>query len=185
MALTSRLLNSGYLKGTRNKVLAEIKHWTEDDDMSPVFWLNSLAGTGKSTIVQTISERMFADDRLGALFFCSRGFEDCSNLQLIFPTLAFQLVQKYPAFQSSLTPLLQSNLDVIHELLQDQMQKFLVDLLHFADILAVIVIDALDKCKDGHSESAILLMLGQLVSKIPKVKFPITSQPGVHITTGF
>ena len=29
----------------------------------PVYWLNGLAGTGKSTIAQTIAERMFADGR--------------------------------------------------------------------------------------------------------------------------
>jgi Cdc6-like AAA superfamily ATPase len=121
--------------------------WTEDFDKSPVFWLNGLAGTGKSTIAQTIAERVFADGRLGASFFCSRGFEDRSNLQLIFPTLAFQLAQKYPAFRSSLVPLLQSNPDVVHESLQDQMQKFLVEPLRSADISTVIVIDALDECR--------------------------------------
>jgi len=166
-------------------VLAEIDRWTEDFDMSPVFWLNGLAGTGKSTIAQTVSERVFADGRLGASFFCSRGFEDRSDLRLIFPTLAFQLAQKYPAFRSSLIPLLQSNPDIAHESLQDQMQKFLVDPLRSADVSAVIVIDALDECRDEHSESAILLVLGLLISKIPKVKFFVTSRPEMHITTGF
>ena len=166
-------------------MLAGIEHWDQDLDAPPVSWLNGLAGTGKSTIAQTVSERLFADGRLGASFFCSRGFEDRSNLQLIFPTLAFQLAQKYPAFRSSLIPLLQSNPDVVHESLQDQMQKFLVDPLCSADISTVIVIDALDECKDEHSESAILFVLGRLVPEIPKVKFFITSRPEMHIATGF
>ena len=42
---------SGCLKGTRESVLNEIEHWTRDLDMSPVFWLNGLAGTGKSAIM--------------------------------------------------------------------------------------------------------------------------------------
>ena len=166
-------------------MLAGIETWTEDFDMSPVFWLNGLAGTGKSTIAQTVSERMFADGRLGASFFCSRGFEDRSDLQLIFPTLAFQLAQKYPDFRYSLIPLLQSNPDVVHESLQDQMEKFLVDPLRSAGISTVIVIDALDECKDEDPESAILLVLGQLVSRIPQVKFFITSRPETHIMSGF
>ena len=49
----------------------------------------------------------------------------------------------------------------------------------------MIVIDALDECRDEDPESAILLVLGQLVSKIPGVKFFITSRPETHITTGF
>ena len=108
-------------------MLNEIEHWTEDLEKSPIFWLSGLAGTGKSTIAQTLAERVFASGRLGASFFCSRGFEDRSNLQFIFPTLAFQLAQKYPGFRSSLIPLLRSNPDVVHESLQNQMQKFLVD----------------------------------------------------------
>ena len=173
------------LKGTREDVLAEIERWTEDSSMSPVFWLNGLAGTGKSTIAQTTAERMFADGRLGASFFCSRAVEDRSNLQLIFPTLAFQLAQQYQDFRSSFIRLLQSNPDVVHESLQDQMRSLLVNPLRSAGISTVIVIDALDECRDGDPESAVLLVLGQLVSEIAGVKFFITSRPETHIASGF
>ena len=118
----------------------EIESWAKDPDAFPVFWLNGLAGTGKSTIAQTIAERMFADGCLGASFFCSRGFEDRSNLKLIFPTLAFQLAQQYPKFRSSIIRFLRSNPDIAHESLQDQMQKLLVDPLQSVDISTVIVI---------------------------------------------
>ena len=166
-------------------MLNEVELWSEGFEQSPIFWLNGLAGTGKSTIAQTISERMFADGCLGASFFCSRGFEDRSDLHFIFPTLAFQLAHKYPVFRSSLIPLLRSNPDVLHESLQEQMQKLLVGPLQSAGIQTVIVIDALDECKDEDPESAILLVLGQSVSKIPGVKFFITSRPEVHIVSGF
>jgi len=175
----------GCLKGTRESILDEIERWTEDFDKSPVFWLNGLAGTGKSAIAQTIAERVFADGRLGASFFCSRGVEDRSNLQLIFPTLAFQLAQKYPAFRSSLIPLLQSDPDAVHESLRDQMQRLLIKPLRSADISTVIVIDALDECRDEEPESAILLVLGQSAPNLPQVKFFITSRPERHIMTGF
>ena len=176
---------NGCLKRTRENVLNEIEKWTEDLEMSPVFWLNGLAGTGKSTIAQTVAERLFADGRLGASFFCSRGVEDRSDLQLIFPTLAFQLAQMYPDFRTSLIPLLQSNPDIVHESLQDQMQRLLIQPLLSADISTVIVIDALDECKDEDPESAILLVLGKLVSEIPRVKFFVTSRPETHISSGF
>jgi len=176
---------SGCLNGTRESVLSEIEKWTEDFDKSPVFWLNGLAGTGKSTIAQTIAERVFTDGHLGASFFCSRGIEDRSNLQLIFPTLAFQLARRYPGFRSSFIPLLQSDPDVVHESLQDQMQKLLVEPLRSADVSTVIMIDALDECRDEDPESAILLVLGESVRDIPRVKFFITSRPETHIMTGF
>jgi len=166
-------------------ILTEIESWAKDPEGPPVFWLNGLAGTGKSAIAQTIAERMFGQGLLGASFFCSRGVEDRSNLRLIFPTLAFQLAQKYTSFRSSLIPLLQSNPDIIHESLHEQMQKFLINPLQSADISTVIVIDALDECRDENPESAILLVLGQSVSEIPGVKFFITSRPETHIMTGF
>jgi len=166
-------------------VLNEIERWTEDFGMSPVFWLNGLAGTGKTTIAQTIAERVFTDGRLGASFFCSRDSEDRSNLKLIFPTLALQLALKYPDFRSALIPLLQSNPRIVRGSLWDQMQHLLVEPLQSADVLTVIVVDALDECKDEDPESAILLVLGRWVSEIPGVKFLITSRPETHITNGF
>jgi len=71
--------------------------------------LNGLAGTGKTTIAQTIAERVFANGQLGASFFCSRDFEDRSNLHFILPTLAVQLARKYAEFRSIFVPLAQSD----------------------------------------------------------------------------
>ena len=114
----------------------------------PVFWLNGLAGTGKSTIAQTASERIFANGQLGASFFCSRDFEDRSDLHFIFPTLAFQLAQKFPKFRSDLVSLLQSDPGIVHESLYRQMEKLIVEPLELADVSTTIVVDALDECKD-------------------------------------
>jgi len=138
----------GCLKGTRRTVLDEIELWARDFNKSPVYWLNGLAGTGKSTIAQTIAERMFAEGRLGASFFCSRDFEDRSNLHFIFPTIAVQLARKYTEFRSILVPLVQSDPDIAHESLYNQMEKLIVRPLQKSSISTLIVIDALDECKD-------------------------------------
>ena len=175
----------GCLRGTRETVLNEIDLWAKDPDKSPVFWLNGLAGTGKSTIAQTVSEWTFADGLLGASFFCSRDYVDRSDLDFIFPTLAFQLAHKYPTFRSVLVPLLQSNPDVIHGSLHNQMEKLIVEPLRSAGVSTVIVIDALDECKDEEPSSAILSVLGRFAEQIPGVKFFITSRPELQIKTGF
>ena len=166
-------------------MLDEIESWVKDSDKSPVFWLNGLAGTGKSTIAQTIAERVFAQDCLGASFFCSRDFEDRSDLHFIFPTLAFQLAHKYPGFRSHFVSLLKSNPDIVHESLYSQMQQLIAEPLQITDISTVIVIDALDECKDDEPSSAILSVLGRLVEQIPRVKFFITGRPEPRIETGF
>src|SRR5579872_2904686 len=104
-----RGIRTGCLKGTRETVLDEIENWARDFEKSPAYWLNGLAGTGKTTIAQTIAERLFAGGQLGASFFCSRDFEDRSSLQSIFPTLAVQLARKYQKFRSVFVQLVESN----------------------------------------------------------------------------
>ena len=175
----------GCLKGTRKDVLDEIESWSKDSSMSPIHWLNGLAGTGKSTIAQTISERLFADGRLGASFFCSRDFEDRRDLHYIFPTLAFQLAHRYLEFRSILVPLLRSNPDVGHESLFNQMRMLIVEPLSSSGVSTAIVIDALDECADEDPQSAILSVMGRLVEGIPKVKFLITGRPEPRIQSGF
>ena len=156
-----------------------------DFDRPPVYWLNGLAGTGKSAIAQTIAERMSEEGRLGASFFCSRDFEDRSNIHIIFPTLAVQLAWKYPEFRSIFVTLAQSDRKIAYESLYDQMKKLIVQPLIESGISTVIVIDALDECKDEEPASAILSVLGQFVSQIPKVKIFITGRPEPRIREGF
>jgi hypothetical protein len=165
--------------------LDAIESWSTDSNMSPVYWLNGLAGTGKSTIAQTIAERIFSDGRLGASFFCSRDFKDRRDLRYIFPTLAFQLAHKYPEFRSILVPLLQSNPDIAHESLYNQMEMLIVGPLASSDISTVIVIDALDECVDEDPQSAILSVMGRLVEGVPNAKFLITGRPEPRIQSGF
>ena len=166
-------------------VLDEIERWTEDSEKSPVFWLNGLAGTGKTTIAQTVAERVFAEGRLGASFFCSRDFEDRSDLRFIFPTIAFQLAYKYPEYRSHFVSLLRTNPDVVYESLYNQMQKLIAEPLRKAGVSTVIVIDALDECKDDEPSSAILSVLGRFVGQINNSKFFITGRPEKRIETGF
>jgi hypothetical protein len=147
--------------------------------------LNGLAGTGKTTVAQTVAERLFADGTLGASFFCSRDFEDRSNLQLIFPTLAVQLARNYTEFRSAFVPLARSDPGIGHEPLFNQMSKLIAGPLQKSGTSTVIVIDALDECKDEESASAILSLLGRLVADVPKVKFFLTGRPEPRIRTGF
>ena len=176
---------NGCLKGTRTAILDGIELWTRDLDKPPVYWLNGLAGTGKSTIAQTIAERTFADGRLGASFFCSRDFEDRSNLQSIFPTLAVQLARRYTQFRSTFIRLVQSDPEIVHESLYNQMKNLIVQPLVESSISTVIVIDALDECKDEEPASAILSVLGRFVADVPMVKFFITGRPESRIQDGF
>ena len=173
------------MKGTRRDVLSQLESWLNDEKDKHVFWLNGLAGTGKSTIAQTFAEMSFTDGKLGASFFCSRDFDDRSNLRKIFPTLAFQLAHRYPPFRGKLLPVLTASPDVGRETLCSQMEKLIVGPLKTIHTQTLIIIDALDECKDEEPASAILSILSRYVDQIPHVKFFITGRPEPRIRSGF
>ena len=166
------------MKGTRRDVLLQLEEWLEDKQAPRVFWLNGLVGSGKSAIAQTFAEICFADGTLGASFFCSREFDDRSNGRLILPTLAFQLAHRYPQFREELLKLLRTNPDVGQESLDSQMEKLIVGPFVATQIRTLIVIDALDECKDQGLYSPILVVHSKHVERIPNAKFFITAGPG-------
>jgi hypothetical protein len=73
------------LGGTRESNLEDTMSWAKNPQDQPVFWLNGLAGTGKSTIAQTFSGTATNDGIPGASFFCSRDYLERKVLKDIFP----------------------------------------------------------------------------------------------------
>jgi len=175
----------GCLRGTRADVLLQLECWMKEKQDHRVFWLNGLAGTGKSTIAQTFAETCFVDGKLGASFFCSRDFEDRSNLQAIFPTLAFQLAYRYLPFREELLQVLRVNPGVAQESLCSQMERIIIGPLKASCIRTLIIIDALDECRDEEPASALLSVLSRYVDETPNVKFFITGHPEPRIRSGF
>ena len=187
------MCNAGYqvghhdtcLRGTRESVLDEIMQWAEAPQERHVFWLNGLAGTGKSTIAQTFSEMVAKTGTLGASFFCSRDYLDRQELKNIFPTLAYQLACQYPAFRSHIIRVIKRDPSVAQSSLISQLKNLIVDPLSSTNIPCVIVIDALDECVDDQPASAILSVLGRHVKQLSFVKFFITGRPEPRIRSGF
>jgi hypothetical protein len=59
------------LPNTRIDVLRDIRKWAEGVDERCIFWLNGLAGMGKSTTASTVARNHLEKKRLGASFFFS------------------------------------------------------------------------------------------------------------------
>ena len=185
--------NAGYqaghhdkcLPGTRQSVLRDIMFWTKNPQDQNIFWLNGLAGTGKSTIAQSFSDMVASEGFLGASFFCSRDYLDRKELKNIFPTLAYQLACHYPHFQSHIIRIIKNDPTLAHTSLILQFENLLVNPLSENNISCVIIIDALDECIDDQPASAILSVLGRFAKQLPLVKFFITGRPEPRIRSGF
>ena len=154
--------------------------WTRDLNKSPVYWLNGLARTEKSTIAQTISEKLSAVGQFGVSFFCSRDFEDRSNLKFILPTLGVQLAGTYAKFRSIFVPIVRSDPEITHESLYNQLDRLIVQPLVKSGVSTIIVIDAWTN-RDEENASKTLSVLGQFVAKIPTVKVFLTGRPETRI----
>ena len=173
------------LRGTRESVLDGIMRWAKDPQDRHVFWLNGLAGTGKSTIAQTFSGSAAKIGILGASFFCSRDYLDRRELKNIFPTLAYQLACRYPAFRRHIIRVIKEDPSVASNSLISQLEDLIVGPLSSSKISCVIVVDALDECIDDQPASAILSVLGRHVKQLSSVEFFITGRPEPRIRTGF
>ena len=92
----------GCMEGTRVKLLDELLAWSHEPDGSRIFWLNGMAGTGKTTIAYTVAEQCSTYGVLGASFFCSRSIADCNDPSNIFPAIAYQLGRFYKPYRERL-----------------------------------------------------------------------------------
>ena len=163
----------------------EIDLWMRDFGQPPVYWLNGLAGTGKTAIAHTVVEGMTSNDLNPSYLFCSKKFEGNFDLKCIIPELAQQLLYRCPVFAFIYLSTILSNPGIIYAPPGDQMKKLIVEPLRISGASTIIVIDALDKCDDEGAVSAMLTSLGEFSSMIPNVKFLITSRPRPHIREGF
>ena len=85
------------LKGTRVSVPEKINTWINSDESECVFWLNGMAGIGKTTIARTIVDEMRENKKiLLASFFFSKDDEHARDYLRVFPTLATSLLSSIP-----------------------------------------------------------------------------------------
>ena len=140
------------MEGTREQILADLKEWAVNDAAPKVFWLNGMAGTGKTSIAHSFSERLDKNEILGASFFCSRSASrEVRDASLIIPTIASTLSRLSPVFRSAISKVVEKKPDVdsFHKL-SLQFRLLLVDpiksILDSSLKTYVIVIDALDEC---------------------------------------
>lgn len=168
------------MDGTRVDLLEGLEAWRKDAE-ERVFWLNGMAGTGKSAITRSFCQML--GEELGGSFFCSRGtLRD--DVKRIIPTLAMSLAQRNATYKLALLKVLREDPDAAHKKLELQLENLLEKPLRnaFGDSppTLVLAIDALDECSDDEATGRMLSALVSMSPRIP-IKFFITSRPEQHI----
>ena len=162
-------------------LLEEIVEWFSRTESHQVFWLNGLAGTGKTTVTRTIAELAARQGILGASFFCSRDSSERSDYNLIFPTIAFQLAEGDTRVAVKISDAVIDNLDISSMRPEEQLKTLILQPLRergSAHIPLLIVIDGLDECHDPAAAEKILLSLSRNGAfSLPFLKVLVTSRP--------
>ncbi|KDN47243.1 hypothetical protein RSAG8_03722, partial [Rhizoctonia solani AG-8 WAC10335] len=171
-------------ENTREKVLSDLMAWKSDQDGETVCWMNGMAGTGKTTIVNTLCDILDNNHELGASFFCTRSLPECRNVKLILPTIAYQLARFSIPFQNALSQALVEDPDVHTKVLRLQFERMILKPLQAVTPslpgTVVVVIDALDECEDDDAVEQILDLLFKHASRLP-IRFLVSSRPEHHI----
>ena len=180
------------LPNTRIDLLREIYNWGDGhDEKRFIYWLNGLAGTGKSTIARTVARKYFNQGRLGASFFFSRGGGDVGRADKFVTTVALQLASSVPPLQGAVSDAIRERSDIVNHALSDQWRQLVLRPLSKLRVDShpspyVLVIDALDECEGDNKIQIILKLLTEARSlKTVQLRIFLTSRRETPIRHGF
>ncbi|KAH8750139.1 hypothetical protein F5883DRAFT_225734 [Diaporthe sp. PMI_573] len=184
--------NPTCLPGTRVDLLEQIYTWVDEPTTLAVFWLNGMAGTGKSTISRTVAEFLAKNNKLGASFFFKRGEADRGDASKLLTTLASQLARRLPTLAGHVKDTIDADPTIRTKGLQKQFEKLIFEPLSKIQGKAhnsapvSIVIDALDEC-DREEDIRLVIKLFSRAKDFqsPRLKIFLTSRPELPVRLGF
>ena len=178
----------GCTHGTRVSLLSTLLEWATASDSSHVLWPNGMAGTGKTTVMETFCSLLNEKNLLGASFFCSiKSKTPRRDVHTIFPSIAKTLARNHAHFRESLVKVLATYSDPLGMNLKDQYHKLIVgpaEAVFRKDEIVVIAIDALDECADQEGTEKLLGTILDYKPDIP-LRFFATSRPEWRIREAF
>jgi SpoVK/Ycf46/Vps4 family AAA+-type ATPase len=113
------------LPNNRVDLLSTIYEWAEGDSEEHIFWLNGLAGTGKTTVARSIALMYYTKQRLGASFFFSRGGGDAGRAGKFVTSIAVQLARSVSGVHRHISNAIIQRPEIASQSLRDQW-KYLV-----------------------------------------------------------
>lgn len=180
------------LKGTRVSLRNDIESWLGDNSAPNILWLHGKAGSGKTTVSNTLVAMAQRRKLLTSCFFSQRDDEYRSNTSKVLPALSFRFAEQIDAYRDALLGLIRTGFDGVVTTgtvdIPVQLERLFTNLLATLQSLDafqlpyVIVIDALDELKDTGRQDLIMSLL-ELASAAPWVKIFLTSRDDSAIST--
>lgn len=173
--------HNGCLEGTRTEILSAVDQWTKSPGDTRIYWLNGMAGIGKTAIAESVAWKLKSQNLLGASFFCSRYDEERRDVKRLFSTISYLLAQTYPAFAVGVLKALAKEHDLGYYAIEQQFQRLILEpasqMQHVTQQpVTFVVIDALDELAGDAGKDA-LELLYKYASKLNYVHFFVTGRP--------
>jgi len=167
-----RSTSSVCLEGTRKDQIQAITEWIESDGGKPVFVVLGPAGSGKTSLLNTIAEICKQKGHYGAGFFFS-GIDPSRNTTGRFiNTIAYQVTVAIPQLQPYIARIIETDSTILDRSLESQIDTLLLEPLHllrsdhpkFAVRQHVIIIDALNECGELSDQIRVLTALTKVLA---------------------
>lgn len=173
----------GCLPHTRTTVLGQLHNFTTDDSeaAADVFLLTGLAGTGKTTVAQSLCID-FDRKTPGASFFATRTSAERRDPKNIIQTIVYQLAVQNVTNRTAISEALRNDRDITTRPLTEQVQDLFTNpllTLEGSTSRILIVIDALDECNiiDGVEGGQLIPLIVSGIRKMRgRVRLVITSR---------
>jgi hypothetical protein len=168
-------------------VLKTIHDWVNDPLSTMLFWLNGVAGTGKSAVAHSIAHAYDNERCRGASFFFTRDQQARRETKYLFQTIAFQLGNSHPALKVEIAKALQDQ-TILTSNLQRQLHKLIFEPLSKISLSSppiVVVLDALDEAENEDAVAHVIQLIANPSDRRLPIKFFITSRPETHIRSIF
>lgn len=173
------------LPNTRTKVLARIQSWIRTSSKR-MFWLNGVAGCGKTAVAATIALHQEELHGTAAIFYCTAGNQ--ARCARVVCSLAHWIARSsHNSLEGAILEAISSEPDIVHLPLAEQVQLLLsIPLQGLAPDAppVVLIIDALDEWYDTKKASALVALLIKTTALV-NVKILVTSRDEKHIKHAF
>ncbi|TFK28258.1 hypothetical protein FA15DRAFT_652917 [Coprinopsis marcescibilis] len=158
------------LVGTRVQLQKDFMSWLYGThvsaDWSDRLWMLGAAGSGKSSIAQSIAETCAEEKILAATFFFSFRSQKTNNYARFIPTIAYQIALAIPSTREFIAAAIVKDVAIVDKSLKAQIDALILQPLaqarekHPYELWPhVIIIDGLDECEDEEQQAAILSTL--------------------------
>ncbi|KAJ7255287.1 hypothetical protein C8J57DRAFT_1721846 [Mycena rebaudengoi] len=158
------------LPNTRVELIDEIVRWANDPGERSIFWLRGVAGSGKSTVSNTIAKIFDRLGRLAGSFRFSRDVSQRNEPTYLFGNLAYQFAHFSPQIRHRLLAAIDRHGHMGSFPLVNQFQTYIFEVLQGIDFSGpvVVVIDALDESGNEYDRAALLEALVSEDGRLPE-----------------